>query len=172
MNWKIFRVVALVGIVSAGLIALLFVEKPLGHKLVVKSYFNDGMDLRSGARVRLAGVDVGSVKSVRVRPELKSAPVEVVMVLAAPYELKIPNDSIASLATAGLLGGTYVGIDVSSAVGPPIETDGVLKSKPASELSTREVLEKVDELLKKTDCDLEKARAAARENKPPAPKKK
>jgi phospholipid/cholesterol/gamma-HCH transport system substrate-binding protein len=108
MNWRFFRVAGLIGVVLIALIALLLVGKPFGHKLVVKAYFSDAMSLRAGAPVRLAGVDIGSVKSVRARPELKEAPAEVVMVLIPSYELKIPNDSTASLMTAGILGETYV----------------------------------------------------------------
>jgi phospholipid/cholesterol/gamma-HCH transport system substrate-binding protein len=101
MNWRFFRVAGLLGVVLIALIALLLVRKPFSDKMVVKAYFSDAMSLRAGAPVRLAGVDIGSVKSVRARPELKEAPAEVVMVLTPSYELKIPNDSTASLATGG-----------------------------------------------------------------------
>lgn len=86
MNWKIFRVPILIAAVCAGLIALLFIGIPSRHKLVLKAYFADGIDLRAGAPVRLAGVDLGYVKTVRVRPELRECPVEVTMVLVPPYE--------------------------------------------------------------------------------------
>jgi phospholipid/cholesterol/gamma-HCH transport system substrate-binding protein len=160
MNWKTFRVLALIGVVSAGLIALLFVEKPFSHKLVLKSYFMNGVDLRAGALVRVAGIDVGTVKTVRVRPELKETPVEVVMVLTPPYELKIPTDSIAELRTAGLLGDTYVGIDMSGTIGPPVDTNGVLKTRPPTEVSNHEMLKRLDQTLTQVDRDLQKARAA------------
>ena len=75
----------------------------------------------------LAGVEIGSVKSVRARPEMKEAPAEVVTELTPSYELKIPNDSIASLATAGVLGETYVEIDAAHASCAPIGT----KPKPS-----------------------------------------
>jgi hypothetical protein len=120
MSWKNLRVAGLVGLALAAFIALLFVREPFGHKLVVKAYFSNAMSLRNGAPVRLAGVDVGSVRSVRARPELKEAPAEVVMVLTPAYELKIPNDSTVSLATTGVLGSTYVEIDVAHASGAPI----------------------------------------------------
>jgi ABC-type transporter Mla subunit MlaD len=55
----------------------------------VKAYFTNASGLRDGANVRVAGVDVGSVKSVRVRPELKEEPVEVVMVLNPRYEVSV-----------------------------------------------------------------------------------
>jgi len=154
MNWRFFRVAGLIGVVLITLIALLLVRKPFGHKMVVKAYFVDAMSLRAGAPVRLAGVDIGSVKSVRARPELKEAPAEVVMVLTPSYELKIPNDSTASLTTAGILGGTYVQIDAARASGPPLEANAVLKTIPTTQLSAHEILEKVQEMVsEKCGCD-------------------
>jgi len=154
MSWKSFRVAGLAGVVLAVLGALLLVREPSGHKMVVKAYFSNARILRAGAPVRLAGVDIGSVKSVHVRPELKEAPAEVVMVLTPSYELNIPNDSTATLATAGVLGETYVEIDAAHAAGAPIGTNAVLKTTPTIELTTQEMLEKFGEILsKKCDCD-------------------
>lgn len=154
MSWRSIRVAALVGVVVTALVVLLLVRNRFVHKTVVKAYFSNAMSLRAGAPVRLAGVDIGSVKSVRARPEMKEAPAEVVMVLTPSYELKIPNDSIASLATAGVLGETYVDIEVARASGAPIGTNSVLKTTPTTQLSTQEMLEKFGEILsKRCDCD-------------------
>jgi len=162
MNWRFFRGAGLVGVVLITLIALLLERKPFGHEIVIKAYFSDAMSLRAGASVRLAGVDIGSVKSVRARPELKEAPAEVVMVLAPSYELKIPNDSTASLTTAGILGETYVQIDAARASGPPLEANAVLKTIPTTQLSTHELLEKVEEMVsEKCGCDSRKKGDAA-----------
>ena len=106
---RLFWVVALIGL---GVVVFLFVRST-GNKLTVKTYFTNASGLRDGANVRVAGVDVGSVKSVRVRPELKEEPVEVVMVLNPRYEVRIPADSIVSLETEGVLGPTYVEIDAT-----------------------------------------------------------
>jgi phospholipid/cholesterol/gamma-HCH transport system substrate-binding protein len=160
MRWKSLRLVALIGIAVLALLLVLY--RPLGHKLVVKAHLTNAMGLRAGAPVRLAGVDIGSVKSVRAQPEVKEAPVEVIMVLNPPYELKIPNDSIVLLQTAGILGETFVEIDAASASGPPIGANAVLKGKPTVELTTEQAIEKLSEALGKInhDCDTKKDDAA------------
>src|SRR5205823_9908717 len=117
MNWKILRVAAVIGLAVLGIV-LLTIPRLFGHKLRLKAYFNNAMALRPGAPVRLAGVDVGTVTSVRARPEVKDTPVEVVMGLNTPEELKVPNDSTVSLETAGVLGETFVEIDSHTASGP------------------------------------------------------
>jgi phospholipid/cholesterol/gamma-HCH transport system substrate-binding protein len=162
MRWSSFRVAALVGVVLIALIALLLVRRPFSHQTLVKAYFADAMNLRAGAAVRLAGVDIGSVKSVRVRPELKEAPAEVIMAFTPSYELRIPNDSTASLSTAGILGETYVQIDAARASGPPLQENAVLKTIPTTQLSTLEILEKLEEMVsEKCGCDSRKNADAA-----------
>ena len=150
MRWQAFRVIAVVG--AAILAWILFARAPLGHQLVVKAYFENGMGLRVGARVRLAGVDVGSVKSVRARPELKEAPVEVVMALNPPHELNLPKDSIAQLETLGVLGETFVDIDARRASGPPIGANDVLGTRTTEQTSTQQFLDGVKDVLRDQRC--------------------
>jgi ABC-type transporter Mla subunit MlaD len=70
MNLRAVRLFAVIA-VAVGLLVLFLIGKPFGHKLVVKAYFTNAMALRSGAAVRMAGVDIGSVQAVRARPEIR-----------------------------------------------------------------------------------------------------
>lgn len=157
MTPRAVRFGGLAVVIILAAIAFLLTIGPFGHRTVLKAYFADGMGLRAGAPVRLAGVDIGSVRSVRVRPELKSAPVEVIIVLTPSYKLAIPNDSIASLATAGILGETYVRIDTTSASGPPVAANGVLRTVPTTGLSTGEVIDKLDKVFAQKLKDIDEA---------------
>ena len=146
-------------IVSAGVLALsvfLFPKLSLGPSLRLRACFQDVSGLRRGAKVRLAGVDVGTVREVRAQPTDRSCPGAVDMDLRTPYELRIPKDSIASTATAGILGETYLEIDVSGASGPPIQSGGLLPSRE-SEKFTPATLERVlKELLKQRPDEQQK----------------
>jgi len=87
------RRIILAAIIVLGLaLVFLTVAKHSSHHLLLKTYFQDAHGLRAGAPVRVAGVDVGRVTEVRVRPELKEHAAEVRMSLQTPYELKIPED--------------------------------------------------------------------------------
>jgi ABC-type transporter Mla subunit MlaD len=80
------------------------------------------------------------------------------MELRTSYELKIPNDSVVSTATAGILGETYLVIDVSAASGPPIKSGGQLPSKQIVNLTAATVdraLKAVDELKQLSDGEKE-----------------
>ncbi|MGA7294430.1 MAG: MlaD family protein [Terriglobales bacterium] len=122
------------------------------HTIELKVYFQNAHGLRAGAPVRLAGVDVGTIRSVRARPEMQAAPAEVTMRLRTPYELNIPNDSTVSLDTAGVLGETYAEINILGTSGAPVKNGGVLQEKPTKFLSTEEVIEKVGDIVRPKPC--------------------
>ena len=73
----------------------------------VTARFDNIGDLKPGSPVTMAGVHVGRVESIRFDPkDFKAA---VVLRIENQYS-EIPEDSDASIQTAGLLGGKYVGI--------------------------------------------------------------
>jgi ABC-type transporter Mla subunit MlaD len=149
-----FRKSILVLIVAVGVAAIgsLLINPFRYHRLQIKSCFNDVRRLREGAPVRLAGVDVGTVRRARANPQRKDCPAEVEMALATTYEIRIPKDSITDVDTAGILGETYVNIDARQASGVPIENYGYLKSRPSIPAATFEdYLKALDKHLKEVD---------------------
>lgn len=84
-------------------------------KITVRTLSPDAGGLKSGAPVRLAGIDVGSVKGVRISglPESAQA-VEIVMQVTRSYQSEIKTDSEAFLAAEGLLGERYINISKGS----------------------------------------------------------
>jgi phospholipid/cholesterol/gamma-HCH transport system substrate-binding protein len=134
-------------IVLVGLLALagfLLGKISTGPSLRLNACFQDVNGLRKGSRVRLAGVDIGVVREVRAQPSNKACPGAVEMKVSTPYQLRIPQDSVASTAAAGVLGETYLEIDVSGASGPPIQSGGRLPSKEGVKFTAI-----VDQALKK-----------------------
>ena len=144
--------------IAAGVVVamalVLALAKPSQPHLQVRCYFQDAQGLRAGAKVRLAGVEVGSVTSVRVRPERRDQPAEVTMFLQTPYELKIPNDSVVMLKTAGVLGEVFPEIDIRGALGPALLADGVLKTRPSAAPTSQEWLECLSNAVEHKPCDL------------------
>jgi phospholipid/cholesterol/gamma-HCH transport system substrate-binding protein len=147
-------IVVVIVVVGLATIGILFVSNIRLARQELKSCFSDVQGLKAGAGVRIAGVDVGTVLSVRANPQNKNCPAEVEMALATSYELHVPKDAIAAIETAGLLGPSYVGIDISQASGPPIENFGYLKSRPTKPNPSAE------SLLKTLDMEIIKASEA------------
>jgi phospholipid/cholesterol/gamma-HCH transport system substrate-binding protein len=73
----------------------------------VTAKFDNIGDLKPGSPVTMAGVRIGRVESIRFNPQEFKA--EALLRIEDQYQ-QIPDDSDASIQTAGLLGGKYVGI--------------------------------------------------------------
>ena len=119
--------VFVLGSLLVGALSVLFLGARGGilsprYRLV--TYFDDVQGLVAGAPVRLAGRDVGAVEFVSFAPlEGDLPPVRVVMQLDEDVQDRIRNDSVARIATIGLLGDKYVEISMGTAFGRVL-TDG------------------------------------------------
>jgi phospholipid/cholesterol/gamma-HCH transport system substrate-binding protein len=73
----------------------------------VTAKFDNIGDLKPGSPVTMAGVRIGRVESIRF--DARDFKAEALLRIEDQYK-QIPDDSDASIQTAGLLGGKYVGI--------------------------------------------------------------
>jgi phospholipid/cholesterol/gamma-HCH transport system substrate-binding protein len=76
-----------------------------GYRVLAK--FDNIGDLKPGAPVSMAGVNIGEVDSIKFDP--KDYKAAVTLRISNAYS-QIPDDSDASIQTQGLLGGKYIGI--------------------------------------------------------------
>ncbi len=83
-----------------------------GSSYDVEAQFENIGSLKIGAAVSMAGVTVGRVDSIKFDLELYKAVVH--MKINSEFD-RLPKDSDASIMTAGLLGGQYVGITAGGA---------------------------------------------------------
>lgn len=105
--------------------------------------------LGDGTAVRYNGIDVGRVTDLQFDP---NDPKKVIVQMDVKPDLRIPNDSIASIASEGLTGGSYVEIDGGSATAPKFgengETNPMIKSRPSTlqqlEQSAPKLIEKLN----------------------------
>ncbi len=160
LKWSQLRVGLTVLIASVTLAVLIFLMSGTGgwftSKITLRSYFDNAGGLREGAPVRLAGVDIGNVTTVRIVDGKPTTPVEVTMKVNTKYRFNLRKDSVTLLSTAGVLGETYVDIDSSAAKGP-VATDGdtlAARSQPDIQdvvRASQGTLQNMDALLKRLD---------------------
>ena len=79
----------------------------IGGSYTVKAEFTNVGTLSVGAPVKMAGVVIGSVQSVRADPTKLNA--QVTLAIDKRYD-QIPDDSAAAVFTSGLIGSQYVAI--------------------------------------------------------------
>lgn len=131
---------------------------PFSGRLYLKSYFQSTAGLRKGAPVTVQGVTVGNVKDIEIvqHPPNRLAPVLVTMKVNKDFLFEIKKDSIAKLATAGVLGELFVDIISKDAKGPQVENGDFLQSQGATDINDmisagQGTLANMDVLLKRMD---------------------
>ncbi len=161
LRWSQLRVGITVIVASLVLAVLIFLMSGTAgiftKKLTLRAYFQSGNGLRIGAPVTLQGVTIGNVKEIRIVPERKANPVEVVMKIAeSPATAAIKKDSIASLTSAGVLGDLFVDIDSKAATAGNAQDGDELKTEEATSIENvvkagQGTLQNMDVLVKRMD---------------------
>ena len=160
LKWSQLKVGITVIVASIILAILMILMSGTGglftKSIVLRSYFFDAQGLRVGAPVRLSGVDIGNVRSIRVVANQPLAPVEVTMKVNREYDFNLRKDSKTLLSTAGVLGETYINIDSSKATGALVQNGDVLTSGEVPDYSdvmraANSSLQNMDVLLKRLD---------------------
>jgi phospholipid/cholesterol/gamma-HCH transport system substrate-binding protein len=96
---------------------------------VVTAPFRTLKELKSGDEVRMAGVQIGVVETTRLAKGRAEA------VLRISPEVKIAQDSVATIAMAGLLGANYVALEIGTPESGTIPVGGELRTKDAADLN-------------------------------------
>ena len=160
LKWSQLRVGLTLLFASITLAVLIFVMSGTGgwftRKITLRSYFDNAGGLREGAPVRLAGVDIGNVTGIRIVGAKPTTPVEVTMKVNTKYKFNLRKDSVTLLATAGVLGETYVDIDSSTASATEATDGDTLAARNQPDIqdvvrASQGTLQNMDALLKRVD---------------------
>jgi phospholipid/cholesterol/gamma-HCH transport system substrate-binding protein len=161
VQWSQLKVGVLVIVALAALTALIFLMSGstggiFTGKITLRSYFENAAGLKVGAPVNLEGVTIGNVKSIRISPERKLTPVEVIMKISNRYTADVREDSKTNLDTIGVLGDTVVNIDSKHAIGPRVKDNDELGTTESPNLSdviksSQGTIEQVNTILAKID---------------------
>ena len=73
----------------------------------LRAEFRKAEGLSLGGDVQISGVKIGSVTSIELNPETFRASVN----MSIRDNVKIPEDSVAKIASEGLLGGNFISVD-------------------------------------------------------------
>jgi phospholipid/cholesterol/gamma-HCH transport system substrate-binding protein len=103
-------------------------------RYTIYAEFTQVAGLAEGATVRLAGIQIGRVKSITLSSE-PGGKVRVAMSVAKQYGNRIRKNSIAGIATQGLLGDKIVEISVGTAETPAIQAGEVVATRDPFEVT-------------------------------------
>jgi len=98
--------------------------------------FDSASGLKSGGFVEISGVRVGKITSITLDAEA----FEAVVSLRLPNTIEIPDDSIASIRTAGIIGDRFVKITPGGSDLPLAEGEEIIETESA--ISIEELISK------------------------------
>jgi phospholipid/cholesterol/gamma-HCH transport system substrate-binding protein len=102
-----------------------------GASYTVEAHFANIGQLKERAPVKIAGVRVGQVRSIMLDPHKEAA--DVTLAIDERYR-NIPDDSVATIFTSGLLGDQYVGIQYGSSKKTVADGGTLALTRPAQQL--------------------------------------
>jgi len=143
----IFVFVTLVGLMGA-IFVLGSRTQYFQPQYALRAVFSNVGGLLEGAGVYLAGVQVGRVGQVRFFEDASARKVLVELKVARNVQHLIRQDSVASIATAGLLGDKYIDITLGSEREPALDDGMNIRSQEPAEYS---------QLIRKGEAILENA---------------
>jgi phospholipid/cholesterol/gamma-HCH transport system substrate-binding protein len=95
----------------------------------VRARFSNIGDLKARAPVKVAGVTIGRVDSIRLTDFLGEVQ------LGISRAVRLPKDTIASITTAGLLGDAYVSLSPGGSTVDLKDGDSIAQTEPALNMS-------------------------------------
>ncbi len=160
-------------VITAALVTLFFtvffaggIESLLSPKVELKAQIQDVKGLRNGAPVWISGIEIGSVKDIRLHPGYGTIVTLSIRKNALDY---IKKDSHASVLTMGLLGDKYVEVSGgtteagSAAPGDTIKGAAQIEMKDVMEVGTSSI-QRMTEFLTKLEnllTDIEQGKGTA-----------
>jgi phospholipid/cholesterol/gamma-HCH transport system substrate-binding protein len=122
----------------------------------VKTSFTYADGVKQDSIVKLSGIEVGRVTSISFQydPETK-----VEMELTIDQKAKIHEDSIAFIATSGMIGDAYIGLTPGSAAKPLLKAGGMVASEDPVEM--RKIWKKAEAIANNLDATLLQVKALA-----------
>ncbi|HET6842083.1 MAG TPA: MlaD family protein [Candidatus Angelobacter sp.] len=97
-------------------------------KLTLYTYFSNAEGLKVGAPVRLQGVDIGNVNAIHLVTKRRDLPVQITMRVNARYKSLVQKDTKATIATAGVLGESFIDLDSHQSIQPQVAEGDELAS--------------------------------------------
>ncbi|APR99512.1 MlaD family protein [Pajaroellobacter abortibovis] len=129
-------------------------------KITYVASFNDVAGLKSGAPIRMGGVDIGTVGRVGHSDNIGDTHVYVELAIAETESKRIREDTVARIVNKGLLGDKMVELTLSVSEAPPLDPTRPLKTEETMDLS--HYMTRVDAIAQKTEMVIGHIESATR----------
>ncbi len=160
-------VLVFVVMIALGVFILGGASKMFAQQYKLHTTFLDVKGLKTGAVVRLAGIDIGQVSKVNFSGDPGSKNIEVEMTIRSEYQPRLRGDSSASISQIGVLGDMYISLSVGSPDKEMLADDGAITSVESIDYlsyasKATEIVENASSISKKVDLMLGSNEAASK----------
>ncbi|MSP57017.1 MAG: MCE family protein [Myxococcales bacterium] len=161
----IFVVVFMV-LIAAGVFVLGGASKMFAQEYKLHTTFLDVKGLKTGAVVRLAGIDIGEVSNVQFSSDQGTKTIEVELTIRSEYQPRLRADSSANISQIGVLGDMYISLSVGSPEKEMLAGDATISSVESVDYlsyanKATSIVENASSISKKLDLMLGSDEAAA-----------
>ncbi len=127
----------LFGLIVAGIIIFLVGDERglFRRHFELHAHFSDISGLKSGAPVRMGGVDVGTVRSVGFSKDARDRELQVVFDVDASAYDRIHDDSVVTISNKGLLGDKMLEVSLGGEGRPRIPVGGEVAAKAPEDMT-------------------------------------
>ncbi|MGH9771456.1 MAG: MlaD family protein [Candidatus Acidiferrales bacterium] len=133
---KILVGVFIIGGIILFTVGLYFIgsrQQLFASQFTVYTGFDNVDTIQSGAKVRVSGMDAGTVGGIQI-PKSPSAQFRVKLEIDKKFHHLVRQDSVATIETAGMVGSKYVNVKKGSANSPEVAADGTLRGQEPVDL--------------------------------------
>jgi phospholipid/cholesterol/gamma-HCH transport system substrate-binding protein len=127
-------------------------QMAFARKFIVYTEFTKITGLQPGAVVRVLGAKAGTITQI-LPPNTPSAKFRVKLELAETLHQLVRTDSIATIETEGLVGGSYLGIGAGTDAAPPVAPDSTIAGKEPFEIS--DLMQQMGDTITKVNATLD-----------------
>ena len=127
-------------------------QMAFSQRFTVYTEFTKVTGLQPGAVVRVLGAKAGSIKQI-VPPNSPGEKFRVRLEIAENLHQLVRTDSIATIETEGLVGGSYLGIGAGTDAAPRVPPDGTILGKEPFELS--DLMQQMGESIAKVNMTID-----------------
>ena len=127
-------VVAGLALFTVGLFMIGDRQMAFAKKVTIYTEFNKITGLQPGAIIRVSGAKAGTIKQI-LPPNRPSEKFRVELEITEELHPLVRTDSIATIETEGLVGGSYLGIGTGSDTAPIAPRDSTIPGKEPFEIS-------------------------------------
>ena len=131
------------------------------RKFTVYTEFRKITGLQPGGIVRVSGAKAGSITQI-LPPNTPSEKFRVKLEVTEDLHQLVRTDSLATIETEGLVGGSYLGIGMGTATAPPVEANATIAGREPFEITDlmqqmSDTIAKVNETIDAMRGDVERA---------------